>query len=216
MAKRPVPINKLSQKERERVLKICHKSENASLPPSQIVPCLADQGKYIASESSFYRILHEAKEQNHRGVSQKPRKHVPPKGYLATGPNQVWTWDITYLPTLVRGLFFYLYMIVDVFSRKIVGWEIYDRECAEYAAVFVQKAVWSEGCTINPPVLHSDNGSAMKGFTMLAKLQNLGIMPSFSRPQVSNDNPYSEALFRTCKYRPDYPRNGFEIITEAA
>ena len=215
LAKHPEPENKLSQQEKDHILEICHKSENASLPPSQIVPRLADQEQYIASESTFYRVLHEAKEQNHRGYSQKPGKPEPPKGYRADGPNQVWTWDVTYLHTHIRGMFFYLYMIVDVFSRKIVGWEVYARENSENAAIFIQKAVWSEGCLINPPVLHADNGSAQKGFTLVAKMQDLGIIASYSRPSVSNDNPYSEALFRTCKYRPDYPRNGFATIEDA-
>lgn len=212
---RPTPANKLTPQERRRVLDVCHQKENASLPPSQIVPKLADQGHYIASESSFYRILHEAQEQHHRGRSQKPRKSTPPEGFCATGPNQVWTWDITWLPASIRGMFFYLYMIVDVFSRKIVGWEVFDRECSSYAASFVYKAVLAEGCACKPLVLHSDNGSPQKGFTLNAKLDALGIMASFSRPKVSNDNPYSEALFRTCKYRPDYPKSGFEQIEDA-
>ena len=118
---RPSPANKLTLKETQRVLDVCHQKENASLPPTQIVPKLADQGEYIASESSFYRVLHAADEQHHRGRSQKPRKSTPPKGFCATGPNQVWTWDITWLPTSIRGMFFYLYMFMDVFSRKIVG-----------------------------------------------------------------------------------------------
>lgn len=214
-AKRPVPGNKLTTNERQQVLDVCHKKENASLPPSQIVPKLADEGQYIASESSFYRILHEANEQHHRGRSQKPRKSIPPKGFCATGSNQVWSWDITWLPAYIRGMFFYLYMIVDVFSRKIVGWEVFDRECSSYAASFVHKAVLAEGCVLEPLVLHSDNGSPQKGFTLNAKLESLGIMASFSRPRVSNDNPFSEALFRTCKYRPGYPKHGFETIKDA-
>ena len=214
-AKRPEPANKLSPEEKGRILQECHKPEHASLPPSQIVPHLADRGEYIGSESTFYRVLHEAKEQNHRGRSQRPHKPIPPQGYKACGPNQVWSWDITYLPTYVRGMFFYLYMIMDVFSRKIVGWEVYDRENAGNAAVVLQKAVLAEGCLANPPVLHADNGSPQKGFTMVAKMQNLGIIASYSRPSVSNDNPYSEALFRTCKYRPCYPRKGFENIVWA-
>jgi transposase InsO family protein len=212
---RPTPANKLTTEERQHVLDVCHQKENASLPPSQIVPKLADQGHYIASESSFYRILHEVKEQNHRGRSQKPRKSMPPKEFCATGPNQVWTWDITWLPASIRGMFFYLYMIVDVFSRKIVGWEVFDRESSSNASSFVYKAVLAEGCILKPLVLHSDNGSPQKGFTLNAKLESLGIMPSFSRPRVSNDNPYSEALFRTCKYRPDYPKSGFETIEKS-
>lgn len=212
---RPPPANKLRPEERQHVLDVCHKKENASLPPSQIVPKLADQGQYIASESSFYRILHEVNEQHHRGRSRRPGKSVPPKGFCATGPNQVWTWDITWLPTSIRGMFFYLYMIVDVFSRKIVGWEVYNRECSSNAATFVHKAVLAEGCILKPLVLHSDNGSPQKGSTLNAKLESLGIMASFSRPRVSNDNPYSEALFRTCKYRPGYPRSGFKTIEDS-
>ncbi len=212
---RPTPANKLTAKERQRVLDVCHQKDNASLPPSQIVPKLADQGHYIASESSFYRILHMANEQHHRGRSQKPRKSVPPKGFCATGPNQVWTWDITWLPTSIRGMFYYLYIIVDVFSRKIVGWEVFDRKSSSNAASFVYKAVLAEGCILKPLVLHSDNGSPQKGFTLNAKLESLGIMTSFSRPRVSNDNPYSEALFRTFKYRPDYPKYGFETIEKS-
>jgi len=212
---RPVPSNKLTPDEKQRVLDVCHQKENASLPPSQIVPKLADQGQYIASESSFYRILHEVNEQHHRGRSQKPRKSTPPKGFCATGPNQVWTWDITWLPAPIRGMFFYLYMIVDVFSRKIVGWEVFDRESSSNAAGFIHKAVLAQGCILQPLVLHSDNGSPQKGSTLTAKLESLGIMASFSRPRVSNDNPYSEALFRTCKYRPNYPQSGFETIEDS-
>jgi len=143
----PAPVNKLSPEERESVLSACRDPRYAGLPPGQIVPKLTDQGVYIASESSFYRILREADEQHHRGRSRKPRASTPPKGYCATGPNQVWSWDITYLPTLVRGIFFYLYMIMDVFSRKIVGWEVHAEESGFNAGILVHKAILSEGCT---------------------------------------------------------------------
>lgn len=215
LTKRPVPANKLTSKERQRVLDICHQPEYASLPPGQIVPRLADQGEYVASESSFYRILHEADEQHHRGRSRKPHAYMPPQGYCATGANQVWSWDITWLPAPIRGMFFYLYMIMDVYSRKIVGWEVYPMESAELGAALVHKVVLSEGCVLDPPVLHADNGGPQKGFTMKAKLEALGITPSYSRPRVSNDNPYSESLFRTCKYRPEYPSKGFKGIEAA-
>ena len=214
-ANRPEPANKLTTEERQSVLNICHQLDFASLPPGQIVPRLADQGQYVASESSFYRILHEADEQHHRGRSHAPRHPLPPNGYCATGPNQVWSWDITWLASPIRGMFFYLYMIMDVYSRKIVAWEIHPLENAGLAATLVQKAVLSEGCALNPPVLHADNGGPQKGFTMKAKLESLGIMASYSRPRVSNDNPYSEALFRTVKYRPAYPVKGFLSIDDA-
>jgi transposase InsO family protein len=212
---RPEPANKLTPEERQCILNICHHPEYASLPPGQIVPILADQGTYIASESSFYRILHEADEQHHRGRSRKPQSFAPPQGYCATGANQVWSWDITWLPAPIRGMYFYLYMIVDVYSRKIVGWEVHPMESAELGASLVHKAVMSEGCLLDPPVLHADNGSPQKGFTMKAKLEALGVTPSYSRPRVSNDNPYSESLFRTFKYRPEYPVKGFENIDAA-
>ena len=214
-AQRPEPANKLTPEEKQRVLAICHYPEYASLPPGQIVPRLADQGEYVASESSFYRVLHEADEQHHRGRSRKPQSFNPPQGFCATRPNQVWSWDITWLPAPIRGMFFYLYMIMDVYSRKIVAWEVHAMESSELAATLIHKALLSEGCVLDPPVLHADNGGPQKGFTMKAKLEALGVTPSYSRPRVSNDNPYSESLFRTCKYRPDYPARGFASINEA-
>ena len=186
------------------------------MPPCQIVPALADEGIYLASESTFYRILHEEKMQNHRGRSQEPGKHAKPTSYCATAPNQVWTWDITYLNGPVKGLFFYLYLIVDLFSRDIVGWEVWEEESAEHASELIRRACLAQGrLTTRPLVLHSDNGSPMKGSTMLETLYALGITPSNSRPRVSNDNPYSESLFKTLKYRPNYHPKGFENINEA-
>ena len=214
-AVRPAPHNRLSEAERERVLEVCHQPEFASLPPSQIVPRLADRGEYIASESSFYRILRAANEQHHRGESRAPRRQTPPTSHCARKACEVWSWDITYLATPVRGVFFYLYLILDIYSRKIVGWEVYDRESSEYAANLVQRAVLAEACLLTPLVLHADNGSPMKGSTLRVTLERLGIEPSYSRPRVSNDNPYSEAAFRTCKYRPDFPSDGFPDLDSA-
>ena len=214
-ALRPEPVNKLSAEERAQVLALCHAPAYASLPPGQIVPRLADQGEYIASESSFYRILREADEHHHRGRSRPPRPAAEPPRLVARAPNEVWTWDISWLPGPVKGLFFYLYLIVDLYSRKIVGWEVYARESAEYAAEVVRRAVLAEGCVDQPLVLHADNGSPMKGETLLETLYRLGIATSYSRPRTSNDNPYSEALFRTCKYCPAYPTQGFAGLEEA-
>ena len=214
-AVRPVPANKLSAAERAQVLALCHEPAYASLPPSQIVPRLADAGEYIASEASFYRILHEAGEQHHRGRQRAPRPPADPPRLVARALNEVWTWDISWLPGPVKGLFFYLYLIVDLYSRKIVGWEVYECESADYAAEVVNRAVLAEHCLDQPLILHADNGSPMKGETLLALLYRLGIATSYSRPRTSNDNPYSEALFRTCKYRPDYPTQGFATIDAA-
>ena len=214
-AQRPVPANKLSAQERAQVLATCHEPAYASLPPCQIVPRLADQGQYLASEATFYRLLREADEQHHRGRSRPPRPPAAPPRLCAQAPCEVWSWDISWLPGPVKGLFFYLYLIVDLYSRKIVGWEVYERECADYAAAVVRRAVLAERCLDRPLVLHADNGSPMKGESLLATLYRLGISTSYSRPRTSNDNPYSEALFRTCKYRPDYPAQGFARLEAA-
>jgi len=214
-AVRPVPANKLTPEERAQVLAIGHEPAYASLPPGQIVPRLADQGQYVASESTFYRILREADEQHHRGRSRPPRPAGEPPRHCAKAPCEVWTWDISWLPGPVKGLFFYLYLIMDLYSRKIVGWEVYERESADYAAEVVRRAVLAEGGIDQPLVLHADNGSPMKGETLLETLYRLGVSTSYSRPRTSNDNPYSEALFRTCKYCPAYPAQGFTSLDEA-
>ncbi|MUV38166.1 hypothetical protein JNUCC1_02177 [Lentibacillus sp. JNUCC-1] len=213
-AKRPTPKNKLSEEERAEILEVVNREEYADLPPTQIVPQLADQEKYIASESTFYRVLREEEMQNHRGRSQKPKRRVP-ESHLATAPNQVWTWDITWLGGPVKGLFYRLYLILDLFSRKAVGWEVWESEEAQYAEKLVKKAVLKEGIKGSPLVLHSDNGSPMKAATFLGLLETLGIQSSFSRPRVSNDNPFSEAMFRTLKYRPEFPHKGFASLEDA-
>jgi len=216
LADRPEPGHKLTVEEKAMILETVHSPEFASKPPSQIVPILADQGCYLASESTFYRVLRAAGEQNHRGRAQEPR-HLTKSEQCATAPNQVWSWDITYLPGPVKGLFYYLYLFLDIFSRDIVGWEVWEEESAEHASHLIGRACLSQGILSQPIplILHSDNGSPMKGATMLETLYRLGITPSRSRPSVSNDNPYSESLFRTCKYRPEYPSKGFATLEDA-
>lgn len=208
------PANKLSESERVEIIKTANQAKFANLPPSQIVPKLADEGCYLASESTFYRILRAEKQLAHRGRAKAATKKRP-EAFFATAPNQLWSWDITYLGTTVKGLFFYLYLIMDVFSRKIVGWEIYAEESAEHAGKTFRKAYLREGIAGKSLILHSDNGSPMKGATMLGTLQKLGVMPSFSRPSVSNDNPYSESLFKTLKYHPGLPEKPFDTLDEA-
>ncbi len=215
VVKRKPPGNKLTKQERLKILDVCHQSDYADLPPSQIVPRLADSGIYLASESTFYSVLREAKELHHRGRAKAPRARRKATTHIAHNPCEVWTWDITWLPAQVKGLFFFLYLILDLHSRKIVGWEIFETESSSHAAVVVKKAVLSEECIGKPLVLHSDNGSPMKGSTLKETLISLGIEPSYSRPRVSNDNPYSEAIFRTCKYRPDFPYKGFTSLEKA-
>jgi transposase InsO family protein len=208
------PANKLSEFERAKVIEIATSKEYCDLSPSQIVPKLADKGEYFASESTFYRILKEEKMLTHRGKS-KPSSANKPKPLMAMAPNEVWSWDITYLRSEVKGQFYYLYMFMDIFSRKIVGWDVHESEGMNYSSSLVTKIYEKENVTKGQVVLHSDNGGSMKGATMLATLQKLGIVPSFSRPSVSNDNPFSESLFKTVKYCPQFPSKPFSSVDAA-
>ena len=208
------PANRLSENERQAILTLVNQPAFADRPPSQIVPALADQGVYLASESTFYRVMKAANQVRHRGQARAPT-HRRPDPLTATAPNQVWSWDITYLATTVKGMFFYLYLFLDVFSRKIVGWEVFTSESAEQAATVLAQAYHREEVRPATLVLHADNGGPMKGATMLATLQRLGVMPSFSRPSVSDDNPFSEALFKTLKYQPGTPSQPFGNLEAA-
>jgi transposase InsO family protein len=210
-----LPKNKLSAPEREHLVAVANCDEFGHLPPGQIVPRLADRGLYLASESTFHRVLKAHHQLRHRGAERPPHKRSKPRALCAVAPGALFSWDITYLPTPVRGLYFYLYLFMDIFSRKIVGWQVYETESSELAAEVMRDICERENIAPHQVVLHSDNGSPMKGATMLATLQALGVMPSFSRPAVSNDNPYSESLFKTMKYRPGYPQRAFETILAA-
>ncbi len=207
--------NKLSQEERDKVMSTLNSEEFRDLPACKVVPKLADQGLYYASESTCYRLLREENQLVHRQKSKSPKRNRP-KACRADGPNRVWSWDITYLPTQVSGIYFYLYLIMDIFSRKIVGWSVHEVQSSEYASLLIKQACLDEKINLRQITLHSDNGTPMKGATMLATLQTLGVMPSFSRPSVSDDNPFSESLFRTVKYHPDFPAlQKFEAIEGA-
>ena len=213
-AVRPGPSNRLTKTEEAAVLAACHRPDLADAPPSQIVPLLADEGVYIASESSFYRVLHRAGEQHERGRARR-RSARRPTSHRATGPNQLWSWDVSYLNSPTRGIYYYLYKIMDVWSRKIVGWEVHEVETGELAAELVARTTLGEGARHSALVLHADNGAPQRSSTLRAMLEGLGVTSSFSRPRVSDDNPYSEALFRTMKYRPDFPVHGFASIEAA-
>ena len=209
------PANKLSEAERSELLVVANCAEFGHLPPSQIVPRLADRGEYLASESTFYRVLRTNHQLAHRRADRTAQKRSKPRALCATAPNQLYSWDITYLPTLILGIFFYLYLFMDIFSRKIVGWQVYEDESSLLASDLMRDICHRENLSPNQVVLHSDNGGPMKGATMLATLQALGVIPSFSRPAVSNDNPFSESLFKTLKYRPAYPETPFAGLLEA-
>jgi len=211
---RSAPGNKLTPLERQRVLQIVNAPEHLDLSPKQIVPRLADKGVYVASESTLYRILREEKQLAHRQRS-RPAMHRRPAPRVATGPTEVWSWDITYLKSPVRGHFFYLYLILDIWSRKIVGWAVHEQESADLATELFCSTCQALALDPEGLVFHADNGSPMKGSTLLATLQQLGVVPSFSRPRVSDDNPYPEALFRTLKYRPGFPDKPFASLEQA-
>ncbi len=208
------PANKLSATERQEVLEIVTSPQYCDLSPNQIVPRLADEGTYVASEATMYRLLREAALLSHRERS-RPAVTWRPKEHVATGPHQVFSWDITYLRSAVRGSFYYLYLILDVWSRKIMAAKVYHEESMDLASELFEHTCRRHDLDPEGVVLHSDNGGPMKGSTMLATLQRLGVVASFSRPRVSDDNPYSEALFRTLKYRPDYPSGPFASLEEA-
>jgi putative transposase len=209
------PRHKLSAEERAELLAVANSAEFGHLPPSQIVPRLADQQRYIASESTFYRVLKAEKQLAHRRSERPAHARSKPRSVCADAPNQLYSWDITYLPTTIRGQYFYLYLFLDVFSRKIVGWQVYAEESSALASEVLKDLCAREAIGSNQVILHSDNGGPMKGATMLATLQALGVMPSLSRPGVSNDNPYSESLFKTLKYRPAYPLKAFDTLLAA-
>ncbi len=212
---RPAPANKLTEEERQAVIATCNAPAYAELPPSQIVPGLLDKGIYIASESSYYRILKACGQLHHHGRSRAPAPSQRSRCHTATDANDVWMWDITYCASVVKGVFYYLYLIEDLYSRKIVGYEVHEKECGHLAALLVQRTLLREQCLFKPLVLHSDNGAAMKSQTLKAKLEELNVLPSYNRPGVSNDNAYAESLFRTLKYRPQWPCSGFKSLADA-
>lgn len=205
-------VNKLSEQQRDEVVKTCCNEEYRDLNPCEIVPILAENGIYMASESTIYRIFKERGLNKSRNNTKTPNRENKPDELLATGPNQVWSWDITYLKTDVKGKYYYLYLFMDVWSRVIVGWGIFEEESGEIASMLFKNIC--KKLNLTGVRLHSDNGAPMKSANMLSTLFFLGVIPSFSRPRVSNDNPYSESLFKTLKYTAGYP--GYFVMLEDA
>ena len=216
-AQRPTPSHALSPAERAALLAAANEPRFASVPPARIVPMLADEGVYLGSESSMARVLKAHGQNARRGRAKTPKATRPPTTHIATAPGQVWCWDMTYLPAKVMGRWFHLYLILDLYSRKIVGAEVHDSDDSDHAVHLVRRTALAESIATmdNKPVLHGDNGSTLKATTVLAMLQWLGVKPSYSRPRVSDDNAYAESLFRTAKYRPEFPAQGFASLDEA-
>ncbi len=206
-------VHRFSEEERQQVLESVNDSRFADLTPAQIVAILAEEGTYVGSESTIYRIMRQEGLLNHRGRTRLPREAREVPVLEATGIHQVLAWDITLLPGPVKGQFFYLYMVLDVWSRRILGVEVHERECSELASAFFDRVCRDEGISKgSAAVLHSDNGAPMRSFTLAAKMAELGVSLSFSRPRVSNDNAYAESWFRTMKYHQSYPLRRFRDL----
>lgn len=208
--------HRFSEEERQEVLAVINNPKFADLPPAQIVAQLAEDYIYAASESTIYRIMREEGLLSHRGRSRPPRQPREAPVLEATGIHQVLAWDITLLAGPVKGQFYYLYMVIDVWSRRILGHEVHERESGELASEFFDRVCRDEGIgKDSATVLHSDNGAPMRSYTLAATMNRLGVRQSFSRPRVSNDNAFAESLFRTMKYHHSYPLSPFRDLASA-
>lgn len=207
--------NQLSEEERQMILELSNSKKFRNLTPNKIVPALADEGIYLASERTFYRVLKSENLLKHR-TKQRPARYKRPEPIVAVAPNKLWSWDITFLYSPIRGSYYYLYMVMDVYSRLIVGAEVHDVQNSELASKLIDRCCKEQNVEKGNLTLHSDNGGPMKGATMLATLQKLGVVPSFNRPGVSSDNAFSESLFKTMKYVPNYPRKPFTHLASAS
>jgi len=203
--------NKLTSEEEDKIKGILSLDRFVDLPPHAIIPVLAQEGEYIASESTFYRIMRKSGMLNDRRDQKASRKSEQIE-IKATGPDQLWSWDITYLKTYIKGKYYYLYLFLDIWGRYIVGWEVYEAESGLYAKELFNRI--SKEKKVKGITLHSDNGGPMISSTLRARLEDLRVIQSFSRPHVSNDNAYSESAFKTLKYSTGYPRK-FKTIEQA-
>lgn len=199
--------------ERGHIRAVLCSERFGDLAPAQIYATLLDEGVYLCSERTMYRILAEHDLVRERRRGHQRQGHSPPRVH-ATGPNQAWSWDISYLRGPVIRSWFYLYVVLDIFSRKIVAWSIDPTESDTVAQRLIRTACRREGIDPDQLILHSDRGAQMTSNTIAELLEELGVTRSLSRPRTSDDNPYSEAAFKTVKYRPNYP-DRFETIDEA-
>jgi putative transposase len=201
---RPTPARALQPAERQQVLDVLHSERFMDQAPGEVVATLLDEDQYLCSERTMYRVLSSEGEVRERRNQLRHPNYAKPE-LLATGPNQVWSWDITKLKGPVKWTYFYLYVILDIFSRYTVGWLLARRESAALAKRLITETCEKQQVDGDRLTLHSDRGSSMKSKTVAQLLGDLGVTKSHSRPHVSNDNPFSEAQFKTLKYRPDFP-----------
>jgi putative transposase len=211
---RPTPDRALTAPERERVLEVLHSERFADSSPAQVWATLLDENRYLCSERTMYRLL-AAK---HGGVRER-RDQLTHPGYakpelLAERPNELWSWDISKLKGPVKWTWFYLYVILDVFSRYVVGWSVQYRENAQLAKALIEQATKQQQITPKVLTLHADRGSPMRSKPLAFLLADLGVTKTHSRPYTSSDNPYSESNFKTLKYRPEFPAR-FDTIEHA-
>jgi putative transposase len=201
---RPTPRTALTPAELAAILEACHAPRFVDASAATVWATLLDEGVYHASLSTFYRVLRHAGEVRERRAQATHPSRTKPE-LVATGPNQVWSWDITYLPGPTAGRYWRLYVILDIYSRYVVGWLVAPTEAAWLAAALIRATVRRQGVARDRLTLHADNGAAMASQPVAALLEALGVTKSHSRPHTSNDNPFSEAQFKTLKYRPDFP-----------
>ena len=204
--RRPAPARKLPPAERKAVLDLLHEPRFVDLAPAAVHATLLSEGRYVCSVSTMHRILAENSEaKERRALASHPQYERPE--LMATGPNQLWSWDITKLKGPAKWNYFHLYVILDVFSRYVVGWMVAPRETAELAERLIAQTCFRQGIEVDELTLHADRGTSMKSKPVALLLADLGVTKTHSRPHVSDDNPFSEAQFKTLKYRPDFPKN---------
>jgi putative transposase len=212
-AERPTPNRALAFAERQAVLDALHSERFADKAPAEVWATLLDEDSYLCSVRTMYRILGDAHEVRERRDQLRHPAYKKPE-LIAVASNQVWSWDITKLLGPTTWSYFHLYVIIDIFSRYVVGWMIADRESATLASQLIDETCSKQDIKCGQLTIHADRGTSMKSKTVALLLSDLGVLKTHSRPQVSDDNPFSESQFKTLKYRPDFP-NRFGCIEDA-
>jgi transposase InsO family protein len=204
------PHNAIGDAQRQEILTLLHSERFIDSTPYNVFYTLLDEGQYIASIRTMYRVLLEAGESKDRRNQRSHKDAIKPE-LIATAPNQVWSWDITKLKTFNRFVYLHLYVIIDIFSRYVVGWMIADRECQHLAKELIEESTIKYGILPGQLTIHSDNGPSMTSQTVSQLLEKIGVLKTHNRPYTSNDNPFSESQFKTMKYCPEFPEQ-FESL----